>query len=723
MKRWGLFLFFLACLSISAEPALAQALPRIAALYPAGARAGSTLEVAIRGGGLEGAREILWDRPGLTARLSSAAVKIEPGDLKLFQAKCALCHELRGPSTISRTADQWVATVDRMIKEKGAPIEAADRAKIVSYVQAAARSAAGLTAQITVAPGTPPGRRELRVLGLNGTSTAFTFEVTDTPEVLEVEPNNTADKAQAVTLPVTINGQIASGGDVDCFAFQARQGERVVMDCSAFRLNPASQTNFFPVLYLFDAQGRELARNSGYHSLDPLLDWTAPADGRYVVQVRDMLYRGSPSSVYRLTIGSVPYDTYLFPAGGRRGETAEVALGGQNVAPEAVPVTLPAEAPPGIREVATRWGVFPFAVGSYPEYVQRGGGSPEAVTLPASINGRLQKAGAPDRYVFPVSKETAGPYTFEVFAQRLGLLFIPRLSVRNAQGQVVGQSNDNQPGDPRLTVNLGRPGDYTLEVEGPADKAGPQYVYRIGAARTAPDFEWTLSPDNPNLGPGSSVYLPVQVRRRVGFSAPIEISFPQLPAGVTASPTILAPDQGSGFVILTAAADAHPGVFSLARPVAKAVVNGESLVREAIPRAVYLINNNQMVAYPRNMVVTVGPEAEWSARLEMDHADMSPGGAPVRVTLKVTRRIGDRDIPFAVVGVPPGVQGPGNLLLKKGASELSFTLTPTGGLFQRRAADAGMPRQFLLAVYTGREGEGMQMASPAVPITVAAPAR
>src|SRR5262249_29052712 len=116
---------------LGGRPAGAQALPRIAALYPPGARVGSTVEVAIRGGGLEGCKEVVVDQPGLSVALNQAAVKIDPADQKVFETKCVLCHQLRGPATISRTADQWVATVDRMIKEKGAPIEPADREKIV----------------------------------------------------------------------------------------------------------------------------------------------------------------------------------------------------------------------------------------------------------------------------------------------------------------------------------------------------------------------------------------------------------------------------------------------------------------------------------------------------------------------------------------------------------------------------------------------------------------
>jgi hypothetical protein len=364
---------------------------------------------------------------------------------------------------------------------------------------------------------------------------------------------------------------------------------------------------------------------------------------------------------------------------------------------------------------------MPFAVGEYPEYVQKSGDAPEPVTLPTSINGWLRKAGKPDRYTFSITKENSGPYSFGVVAESLNLTLRPRLIVRNAQGQVVGQTNDNNQGaDPRLDVNLRGPGEYTLEVEGPADKAGPQYVYRITAGPTQPDLEWTISPDNPNLGPGSSLYMPVQIRRRTRVDGPIEITLPQLPPGVTASPTVLRPGQNQGFVILTAAPDAKPGTFSLARAVAKTTVDGKTVTWQATPRSVYLINNNQMVQYPSTMVVTVGPDAEWTARLEPDKMEMAPNSGPITVKVKVTRRIGDRDIPFAIVGVPQGIQGPQAVLLKKGASEISFTLTPTNQFFQRRA-ERGGSSQIQLAVYTGREGEGMQMASPPVSIALKLP--
>lgn len=47
------------------------------------------------------------------------------------------------------------------------------------------------------------------------------FLIGDLPEHIESESNSTPDRAERVTLPVTINGQIAGERDIDCFVFSA----------------------------------------------------------------------------------------------------------------------------------------------------------------------------------------------------------------------------------------------------------------------------------------------------------------------------------------------------------------------------------------------------------------------------------------------------------------------------------------------------------------------
>ncbi len=78
---------------------------------------------------------------------------------------------------------------------------------------------------------TPPGVYDLRALGLHGMSSPRAFFVSNRAEYLEKEPNDALDTAQPLPLDVVINGRIDKPGDVDCYRFDARSGQRVVLEC------------------------------------------------------------------------------------------------------------------------------------------------------------------------------------------------------------------------------------------------------------------------------------------------------------------------------------------------------------------------------------------------------------------------------------------------------------------------------------------------------------
>jgi hypothetical protein len=147
------------------------------------------------------------------------------------------------------------------------------------------------------------------------------------------------------------------------------------------------------------------------------------------------------------------------------------------------------------------------------------------------------------------------------------------------------------------------------------------------------------------------------------------------------------------------------------------------LTREVIPYEIYRINNNATIAYRSNMVVTVGPPKGWRVSLTPAEMKMSADGQPVEVTVKLERNGVDSDLPFAIVGIPQGVQAPRSILFRKGQNELTFTLTPSKtGIFAPRAANQPpAPTHFMLTVVNGREGEGMQMSSPPVAVRLATP--
>lgn len=131
-----------------------------------------------------------------------------------------------------------------------------------------------------------------------GCENAITLPVGEGPELLETEPNDTTDTAMPLAWPGAVTGGIERAGDVDAFAFEAKQG-----DALSFSLQSAALG--FPLdaqLRIEDAQGKTLASADDGATADPAIDWTAPADGRFVAVVSCVLHRGGSDHLYRLSV-------------------------------------------------------------------------------------------------------------------------------------------------------------------------------------------------------------------------------------------------------------------------------------------------------------------------------------------------------------------------------------------------------------------------------------
>jgi hypothetical protein len=155
------------------------------------------------------------------------------------------------------------------------------------------------------------------------------FAVGGHAEAFEQEPNDQAPEAQAVTAPVTINGRIQQPGDRDSFAFDLPAGGRVTLRVLAHDLG--SPLDSF--ITITDASGTELAtaddrETTGREppvvrsvapqaSSDPLLDFTAPAAGKFVVTIEDRSGFGGPNYAYRLEMAPQQADFELLAQPGR----------------------------------------------------------------------------------------------------------------------------------------------------------------------------------------------------------------------------------------------------------------------------------------------------------------------------------------------------------------------------------------------------------------------
>ncbi|QDU93587.1 PPC domain-containing protein [Lignipirellula cremea] len=122
--------------------------------------------------------------------------------------------------------------------------------------------------------------------------------------------NNLAETAEAITIPAGVNGRLETESDIDCFAFDAKKGESFSFEVIARRM----QSGIDAHLRILTAEGKQATLNDDMKlflrtsSDSQIENWTAPADGRFVVEVRDLHLRGGEPFVYFLqATRSEPY--------------------------------------------------------------------------------------------------------------------------------------------------------------------------------------------------------------------------------------------------------------------------------------------------------------------------------------------------------------------------------------------------------------------------------
>ncbi len=586
----------LACLFAS----VAQAqIPRINTFYPVGGKAGTTVTVEIRGSSLDGGGVVLVNAPGVTGALVPGGIKGDDTFRPIWESKCGTCHELRSPGNRSLTPAQWTATVDRMIKARQAPINPADQQKIVKFLVAASASGQ-MAAQLKIAPETLPGLYEVRLVTAKGVSTAGLFEVGNLPEILGV--NGRRETAQAVTLPVIANGTLAARSERHYYRFSAKAGQRLVFDLKGYRYSELTQLFFNPQLRLFDGTGTEIAENHGYYDLDPLIDWKCPTDGPYTLEVRDLLGTGNPSSVYRLRMGQLPYDTVLYPPAAQMTAPSSLKVVGKNTEGLATDFTLVAPEQTGVQTVGSPYGPQKIVVSPY-AVVRTETKPAQAITLPAALAGRITVAGAADSFLVKGS----GPVEFEGYVSRIGSPANIKFTLLNPAGQPMAASaNDN-----RMRVTLEPDKNYTLKAEDISGRGGQDFVYCMEARPAHPEVELVVHPSNVTLRPGTSAAVQVVLTRRDGVKGEILLTATDLPPGVHANPKGIPGDRNDVLFILTADSSAAPGEkpFQINATV---VAQGADYTTQAVAQDVYQMNNQPFYVTRTSCVVGVRGKADYS---------------------------------------------------------------------------------------------------------------
>ena len=355
--------------------------------------------------------------------------------------------------------------------------------------------------------------------------------------VLETEPNDSADSlsASVASLPIAFNGIIDKPGDIDCFRFKARKGEQFKFHALANALGSPVD----PVIWVKQLGGKgaatvvratesrpnqlAFAPSGGLNreSHDPVLEWTAPIDGEYVLGVEDERGEGGSDYVYRVEVQ--PQDnavyTYIAP---------EPENQFQPQARQAISVAA------GNR--------FTVQVGIF------------ATNRPFAGELELVGVNLPKGVTFHAPKLTAGmtkvPVVFEAALEAKPQAALIDLIVRPVAGTTLVSGY-------RQTILMNTYGNNDYYSHTPIDKLA------LAVCEPAP-FRVEIEEPKSALVQNGEMTLKFKIQRAKDFEGPVTVQLEYKPTGVsTATPVTVPAGQTEGSYLLGAARNAAAGTHQI----------------------------------------------------------------------------------------------------------------------------------------------------------------
>jgi hypothetical protein len=522
--------------------------------------------------------------------------------------------------------------------------------------------------RIAVPAETRVGIHGLRVTTPEGTSGIKLLAVDDLPSEVR-QAKTTLTQPQTVSAAAAIDGHVDALGR-DYYAFEVEAGQRVSFEVLARRLGSAMD----PLILLLDAQGRELTYNDDVPGLgsDAQLDHTFSVGGRYLLQVRDIRYRGGSSFRYRLRIGDFPLVTTPYPMGATRGSEPALNFAGASV--DNVPsLTLKVPTDPAVQSITIgakrdggrNNGFAALSLGDRPEILeeepndQKDGSN--RVSLGANLNGRLHRPGDVDRFVFAASN--GQKFGFSAITRHAGSPADLLLRMFNPEGKQVAEAEDAGTDDGVLKYTFPADGDYTLAVEDLHGRGGSSFTYRVRVAELQKEFSLSAASDKLNVPAGGTAILPVTASR-TNYNGPIQLSVAELPPGVTSVPTVIGAGQTSAVLTVQSQGNAQSGKRFPVRIVGKARIGDADFEATASVSAALKAALNQM-PYPPQLLshasaLAISPRPSFVLRTEPASITF---GRELQAKVKVMVERGEgfnEEIKLALSpekkGLPDGVQ-------------------------------------------------------------------
>ncbi len=549
-------------------------------------------------------------------------------------------------------------------------------------------------ATFKIAAGAELGLHDFRVRTATGISSLKTFSVGTLRDVAEVEPNNDFARPQMININVTVNG-VAGKEDIDYFELRAKKGERITVEVEGIRLG---LTLFDPYVAILNAKRFELASSD-----DNALTWqdcfvslVAPADGPYIIAVREAAFAGNPQCLYRLHVGNFPRPTATLPSGGKVGEHLRIRWIGDVLGESTTEIDLPDHAD-------RHFGLLAHDSSGYAPYPNLFRLSPFGNTFeaepndthdratpfapPVALNGVIERAGDVDSFTFRARKGQT--YDIRVFARQIRSPLDPviRLFARNA-GQVAANDDSGGP-DSYIRFNPPRDGDFVISVSDHLKKGGPEYTYRVEISSVTPRLE--LSTPNESLRRGTNVMalsvprgnrqaILIQAKRE-DFAGAVTLSAGNLPPGVTVESDELTAGHTVIPVLFHADSKAPIGA-ALANVVGRPTDSSKQVPCEFSSTAELVLGQNNVPFWTRtveSLAVAVADEAPFSVAIVQPRVPIVRGGS---MDLKVvaTRKPGfTAPIAVSLPWNPPGIASKGEVVIPENSTEAVIPINASGG--------------------------------------------
>ncbi len=421
---------------------------------------------------------------------------------------------------------------------------------------------------VSIAADCPVGIHEARVMTRLGISSSRAFSVGTLDEAVQTKANTTLATAMELKINSICNATMTQRA-VDHYVLEATKGQRIIVDCATRGID----SKLAAVVIIADAAGRDLLveRRGG------ALDFTVPADGKYVIKVHELTFKGGQAYYYRLAVSELPVGAPI------------VRL------PSTKPVNSFSWPPQGLKEQAE-------LAESEPNNDRT---KAQKISLPCDIAGSFFPAADVDVFEFEAKKGDV--WWVEVASERFGLPTDPSILVQHVAR--TGDTNNEKLTDVAEFSDIPSPVKLSSNgyaYDGPPYNAGsadilgkleikedglhrlqlsdlfggtrndPKNIYRLVIRKAAPDFAvvaWAMHMELRNgdrnavskplaLRGGATMALEVVAIRRDGFDGDIDLAMEGLPEGVTASGLKIPAGQSRGLMLVTANQNAPRAVGS-----------------------------------------------------------------------------------------------------------------------------------------------------------------